>query len=169
MPKNKYGFTIVELLIVIVVIAILAAISVVAYNGIQNRTNDSIIQQDLANFAKKIELLRVDDGRYPAHSNLDILDFKATKSAYDLGYYNIYYCVNPAGTQYSLAAKSKSATRFYVTPEGKGNIGAGSMSWADVCNGTAPPTTVNMTSNGGDASGSTGYNPNCLCWSSWVE
>ena len=31
------GFTIVELLIVIVVIAILAAITVVAYNGIQNR------------------------------------------------------------------------------------------------------------------------------------
>jgi prepilin-type N-terminal cleavage/methylation domain-containing protein len=34
---NHSGFTIVELLIVIVVIAILAALSVVAYNGIQNR------------------------------------------------------------------------------------------------------------------------------------
>jgi len=32
--SKPYGFTIVELLIVIVVIAILAAISVVAYNGI---------------------------------------------------------------------------------------------------------------------------------------
>ena len=35
MPKTKPGFTIVELLIVIVVIAILAAITIVAYNGIQ--------------------------------------------------------------------------------------------------------------------------------------
>ena len=34
---KKRGFTIVELLIVIVVIAILAAISIVAYNGIQAR------------------------------------------------------------------------------------------------------------------------------------
>ncbi len=33
------GFTIVELLIVIVIIAILAAITIVAYNGIQNRAN----------------------------------------------------------------------------------------------------------------------------------
>ncbi len=37
MHKQKFGFTIVELLIVIVVIAILAAISVVAYNGVQQR------------------------------------------------------------------------------------------------------------------------------------
>ena len=35
--KQKQGFTIVELLIVIVVIAILATITVVAYGGIQNR------------------------------------------------------------------------------------------------------------------------------------
>ena len=39
--KNKNGFTIVELLIVIVVIGILAAITIVAYNGIQARANDS--------------------------------------------------------------------------------------------------------------------------------
>ena len=41
MFKNKSGFTIVELLIVIVVIAILAAISIVAYNGIQMRANNT--------------------------------------------------------------------------------------------------------------------------------
>lgn len=39
--SRQSGFTIVELLIVIVVIAILAAISVVAYNGIQRRANNS--------------------------------------------------------------------------------------------------------------------------------
>lgn len=45
------GFTIVELLIVIVVIAILAAISIVAYNGVQERSRASY----LANEVKKIE------------------------------------------------------------------------------------------------------------------
>ena len=39
--KSKSGFTIVELLIVIVVIAILAAITIVAYNGIQQRANNA--------------------------------------------------------------------------------------------------------------------------------
>jgi prepilin-type N-terminal cleavage/methylation domain-containing protein len=41
--KQQSGFTIVELLIVIVVIAILAAITVVAYNGIQDRARNSSI------------------------------------------------------------------------------------------------------------------------------
>ena len=44
--KNT-GFTIVELLIVIVIIGILAAITIVAYNGIQNRANDTVIKNDL--------------------------------------------------------------------------------------------------------------------------
>ena len=39
----KQGFTIVELLIVIVVIAILAAITIVAYTGIQNRAYDTAV------------------------------------------------------------------------------------------------------------------------------
>lgn len=43
MYKTKSGFTIVELLIVIVVIAILAAISIAAYNGIQTRANNTAI------------------------------------------------------------------------------------------------------------------------------
>lgn len=41
MRKTVSGFTIVELLIVIVVIAILAAITIVAYNGIQQRSNNT--------------------------------------------------------------------------------------------------------------------------------
>lgn len=41
MFKNKGGFTIVELLIVIVVVGILAAITVVAYNGIQQRSQNT--------------------------------------------------------------------------------------------------------------------------------
>lgn len=49
------GFTIVELLIVIVIIAILAAITIVAYNGIQNRANTSAAQSAASNVAKKAE------------------------------------------------------------------------------------------------------------------
>ena len=48
------GFTIVELLIVIVVIAILAAITVVAYTGIQNRADESAYQSTASQAGKKV-------------------------------------------------------------------------------------------------------------------
>lgn len=62
---NQKGFTIVELLIVIVVIAILAAISIVAYTGIQNRANNSASQSAAVNVAKKLEAYNAVRGHYP--------------------------------------------------------------------------------------------------------
>ena len=62
--KNKPGFTIVELLIVIVVIGILAAIVIVAYNGVQTRARDSQRKSDLSQLAKIISLYSVDNGDY---------------------------------------------------------------------------------------------------------
>lgn len=50
----RSGFTIVELLIIIVVIAILAAISVIAYNGIQERARTSSNQHELAQIEREI-------------------------------------------------------------------------------------------------------------------
>lgn len=41
MKKNVSGFTIVELLVIIVVIGIIASISIVSYSGVQTRTNNS--------------------------------------------------------------------------------------------------------------------------------
>jgi prepilin-type N-terminal cleavage/methylation domain-containing protein len=64
--QKQSGFTIVELLIVIVVIAILAAITIVAYNGIQNRARASAAQSATSQTAKKIALYAVDHSdQYP--------------------------------------------------------------------------------------------------------
>jgi prepilin-type N-terminal cleavage/methylation domain-containing protein len=57
--KQKQGFTIVELLIVIVVIAILAAITIVAYNGIQNRARASAAQSAAKQAFTKVQTFAV--------------------------------------------------------------------------------------------------------------
>ncbi|MCA9313642.1 MAG: prepilin-type N-terminal cleavage/methylation domain-containing protein [Candidatus Saccharibacteria bacterium] len=54
--KPQKGYTIVELLIVIVVIAILAAITIVAYNGMQQRAKNTARLQAAGNIRKQLEL-----------------------------------------------------------------------------------------------------------------
>ena len=63
-PKQK-GFTIVELLVVIVVIAILASISVVSYNGIQQRGRDAARTTAIRSIQKAIEMYKGDTNSYP--------------------------------------------------------------------------------------------------------
>jgi len=59
---KRRGFTIVELLIVIVVIAILAAITVVAYNGIQQRSRVTALWSGIAQVNKSFRLYLTNKG-----------------------------------------------------------------------------------------------------------
>lgn len=62
---RQTGFTIVELLIVIVVIGILAAITIVAYNGIQQRARNNQTLVAVESWVKGLQLYKVDKGRWP--------------------------------------------------------------------------------------------------------
>lgn len=61
--QKQTGFTIVELLIVIVVIAILAAVSVAAYSGIQNKARTSKRDHDVTLYQKAIMTARMNDDK----------------------------------------------------------------------------------------------------------
>lgn len=109
--RNK-GFTIVELLIVVVVIAILAAITIVAYNGISNRARVSSVQSDLVNAGKALESRKLQNAteQYPstlAAANINVADanyiyessdnsFCLTKTAGSTSYYVSSFQKNPA-------------------------------------------------------------------------
>lgn len=67
--QTTRGFTIVELLIVIVIIAILATITSVAFNGTQQRARDARRMQDLATLSKATKLYAVDNNDDYANIN----------------------------------------------------------------------------------------------------
>lgn len=59
------GFTIVELLSVIVVIAILAAISIVAYTGVQDRARFASMRAEISSINRAIQFYYADNGSRP--------------------------------------------------------------------------------------------------------
>lgn len=80
MNKNrKTGFTIVELLIVIVVIGILAAITMVTYTGVQNRAKTAAAQSDAKAIIDKVQIYYTEESNYPTATVLKAVP--ATSSA----------------------------------------------------------------------------------------
>jgi len=87
---SRSGFTIVELLIVIVVIAVLAAISIVAYNGIQIRAKNTARVTSAQQAIKAIQSYQA------ANANLPLVGYTT--------------CVTEICTDYSGTAENASRT-----------------------------------------------------------
>lgn len=157
--KNQTGFTIVELLIVIVVIGILAAITIVAYNGIQNRAYDTTVQNDLSAIAKKIAVESADSGAYPMPTAA--MGIKITKSAYQITQNNLYFCRNTTTNEFALAARSRSGKQYKYTTSNGLSENATYLYGADTCNlvSVSPWST---------AYGSVGYDSAAGTWASWA-
>jgi general secretion pathway protein G len=69
--SKQRGFTIVELLIVIVVIGILAALVITTFSGIQQKARDTERQTDIKAIYSQIEAYYAQNGKYPALGNLN--------------------------------------------------------------------------------------------------
>ncbi len=122
------GFTIVELLIVIVVIAILAAISVVAYAGIQDRARDSALRSDLTNAAKKLEVFNAINGRYPnSGAEWSGLDIKFSFSPVGS---RALLCADASGYAIFAYHPDRPSERYRISPGGI--VSANGLGWSSI-------------------------------------
>ena len=96
------GFTIVELLVVIVVIGILAAITIVSFSGVRQRANLATLKSDLKNASTQLEIYKTtNNDSYPA--NTDLAGVKASSGT--------VFAYNPSGTSgYCLDGTNGNAT-----------------------------------------------------------
>jgi general secretion pathway protein G len=119
--KQQSAFTIVELLIVIVVIGILAAIVIVAYNGIQNRAKVGAVTTALSQYKRKLQLYQVDNGQYPVTaSDVGITDTDEV---------TYQYTVDTSSQPGTFCLTSTSLVGTYYVSNTAGDVQQG------VCNG----------------------------------
>lgn len=102
--KKGAGFTIVELLVVIVVIGILATVTIVVYSGTSQRAIYAAMQLDLSNAYKQLELFKVENGYYPTTIDCSIPDGISNK------------CIkfNSSTTVYKYIAGGSSSQQFMI-------------------------------------------------------
>ena len=71
LKKRERGFTIVELLIVIVVIGILALLVITTYSGIQAKARNAKRQTDIQAIQTQLEAFFSQNGYYPSLSDMN--------------------------------------------------------------------------------------------------
>lgn len=113
--KKQSGFTIVELLIVIVVIGILAALVITTFAGIQKKARDTERTTDIKAIHGQLEAYYAQEGTYPALAEWDT-DAEATALFKGLDKEALR---DPKGTTYVVSTTSNGTTYGYAaTPAG---------------------------------------------------
>ena len=138
LKQKSKGFTIVELLIVIVVIAILATLVIVTFTGIQQKARDSKRQTDIDALDSHVEAFYANSGYYPTITDLQSSTWVAanmkgfdpsaltdpkgsniTGSAPVSGTY-VYSYVTQGCTTTSASSSTNACTSFVLTAELEG-------------------------------------------------
>ena len=103
--KKEKGFTLVELMIVIIILAVLTGIAVPSYLALRNRARESATESEMKNIATALELYMADVEVYPTAATTAVIgkymNPVPTADKWAHGY--VYVCADPFST-YTLTS-----------------------------------------------------------------
>lgn len=149
--QRASGFTIVELLIVIVVIAILAVISIVAYSGIQNGAVKSSIQTSLRDASTRIAVQYAMNETYPA-TEAEMRTVTKLKDGNSIVYRYTYESANNSYCLSGITDRS-GVKSFHITNQGNSPAEGA----CDGHSGAVSQTITNLSTNPSVETGTTGF------------
>ncbi|NUO19407.1 prepilin-type N-terminal cleavage/methylation domain-containing protein [bacterium] len=105
--RNQRGFTLVELLVVIVVIGIIATIAVPRFLASQDRAYITAAVADVDHFRKALAVYEIDYGAYPAQNFGSVAAISAA-------------LIDPSGNDYMILPDGQNFSSFSYTPVNNG-------------------------------------------------
>ena len=126
--RKQQGFTIVELLIVIVVIGILAALVITTYTGIQAKARNSKRQTDVNSVQTHLEAYFAQNGHYPSLADMNSSSWVSS----NLKGMDAAALQDPQGTNQTLAS-SPAAKVYAYQPLTSGSPGSSCESDDTTC------------------------------------
>ena len=122
------GFTLIELMVVVLVIAILLAIAVPTFLGARERSQDRAAQSSLRNALTAAKVAFVDSGDYRGAEFDDLDDIEPSleykdHDAESLDDNEVSVFVSTSDKVWSAAAKSESGSCFYIEDDSDSTTG----------------------------------------------